>query len=355
MKIKLYMMISMLALTSFHHSISYALIRYGAGGINAGYQIKLNSNNSVLATQPSIGSDGSNYYLIAPANQTGIVVNESTANAYGTVDCQRNFLIGNYKPGLHYNYAFHRVFSYAPEAGVKVGGLTAYRINANTVYTLYSSNGITNGWRNIPAGVCSESYILPPQPAADFTMQFPFEIRVYVKDIPIDGKIVIPGMLLSGYTRIFQDIGTPDISYVPPELSTIKLDLEPAVISYPSSCKSNINDLNINFKTLDALSFDSKLTHTVNYQCDRSQLVKVKLSLDYVTDSDPKKRVPLKSGNNTIYAELNLYDADINKRGKQIETSINKVKNIQIEIHLSGVNKEPGQYSGNAWLISTFI
>ncbi|WP_413495898.1 adhesin [Morganella psychrotolerans] len=355
MKLKLHFIISSLIFVIFYHSMSYALTRYAPGGNSAGFRIQLNSDNSVLATQPTIGSDSNSYYLIAPVNQTGIIVNQQSANAYGTVNCPSNYLLGYYYYGLDESQAYHRVFGYAPNTGFKINGLTAYRINANTVYTLYSNNGITSDWKKFSGTTCSTLYFSSPQPATNFTAQFPFEIRVYVKDIPIDGKIIIPGMLLAGYTRLFQDDGAPNISYVPPELSTVKLDLEPSVINYPSSCKSNINNLNINFKTLDSVNFDSKLTHTVNYQCDRSQLTKVKLSLDYVTDSDPQKRVPLKSGNDTIYAELNLFDADINKRGKQIETTINKVKNIQIESHLSGENKNPGQYSGSAWLIATFI
>ncbi len=61
--------------------------------------------------------------------------------------------------------------------------------------------------------------------------------------------------------------------------ATVKLDLTTSVINYPSN--SNIDNLNIDHKTLDAYEFNSKETRTVTYTCDRVQPVKVKLALDY--------------------------------------------------------------------------
>ena len=335
-----------LCLSSLHAQAT----RYA--GADGGYKMNLVSSNSVVASTPTLGTDNNEYYLIAPANKTGIVIDANSSQPFGYVMCKANFLEGNYVDGLPEGFAYHRVFAYMPEAGFSLKGLTAYKINSNTFFTLYSENGITNGWKNIIAPTCSGTAYF--EPTVYFTAHFPFEVRVYVKDIPVDGKIIIPGAMIAGYTRLFQNTGTPTL-YVPADKATIKLDLMTSVINYPSNCRSNIDNLNIDHKTLDAYEFNSKEIRTVTYTCERAQPVDVKLTLDYVTDNDPKKRVPLKSGNNTIYSDVSLFDEQTNQRGKTFETTIDKVKNIRIESQLSGSGAEPGDYKGNAWLIATFI
>lgn len=325
--------------------------RYAAAG--GGYNMSLISNNSVVAKNPTIGSDNNEYYLIAPANSTGIVINSSTSQPFGQVKCAANYLDGNYITRLYSDYAYHRVFAYMPEAGFTLKGLKAYKINSNTFFTLYSQNGITNGWVNIKAVACSSSSE-DTVPTSSFSVHFPFEVRIYVKEIPVDGKILIPDAMIAGYTRLFQDTGTPTLS-IPADKASVRLDLTTSVVNYPSNCRSNIDNLNIDHKTLDAFEFSSKETRTVTYTCERVQPVKVKLALDYTSDNDPKKRVPLKSGYNTIYSELTLFDEQSNKSGKIIETTIDKIKNIRIESHISGIDAKPGDYKGNAWLIATFI
>ncbi|EJD6044913.1 adhesin [Providencia rettgeri] len=336
-----------LCLSSLHaQATRYA----GAGG---SYNMNLVSNNSVVASTPTIGTDKNKYYLIAPPNSSGIVIDKTTSQPFGQITCAVNFLEGNYPAGLSTFLAYHRVFAYMPEAGFSLNGLKAYRINENTFFTLYSDNGITSGWQKIAAYGCASGN-MGPLDTSYFTVQFPFEVRIYVKSIPVDGKIIVPGAMIAGYTRLFQDTGTPTL-YVPADKSTVKLDLVTSVVHYPSNCHSSIDNLNIDHKTLDAFDFNSKETRTVTYICEQSQPVKVKLKIDYTTDTDPEKRVPLKSGNNTIYSEVTLYDEQTNQRGKNIETTIDKVKSIRIESHLSGSDAEPGDYKGNAWLISTFI
>ncbi|WP_457810156.1 MrpH family fimbial adhesin, partial [Providencia heimbachae] len=214
-------------------------------------------------------------------------------------------------------------------------------------------NGVTQDWQNIGSYGCSSSRIGPVE-TSFFTVQFPFEVRIYVKELPLDGKVVIPQAMIAGYTRLFQDTGKPTID-VPADKATVKLNLATSVINFPSNCTSNIDNLNINHQALNSTEFDSKETRTVTYQCEKAQSVKVKLDLDYVTDGDPQKRLPLKSGSNTIYSELMLYDDSSNLRGKTIETTIEKIKNIQVESHLSGLDAEPGKYSGSAWIIATYL
>ncbi|WP_272682169.1 MrpH family fimbial adhesin [Providencia sp. PROV129] len=349
-KLKIYtqlLLLLPLCLGSLHAQAT----RYAAaGGV---YSINLNSLNAVVAMTPTIGSDNNQYHLIAPPNSSGIVINESTAQPTGQIECMVNFLDGETRWGISENFAYHRVFAYMPEAGFTLNGLTAYKINSNTFFTLYSNNGITNGWQNIPALGCS-SYNTGPLNTSYFTVHFPFVVRIYVKEIPVDGNVIIPPGTIAGYTRLFQNIGKPTL-YVPEDKASVKLNFSTAVINYPSNCRSNIDNLNIDHKTLDAFEFNSKETRTVTYTCEKVQPVKVRVKLDYVTDSDPEKRVPLKSGDNTIYSKVTLFDEQTNQSGKEIETTIDKVKNIRIESQLSGSGAEPGDYKGSAWIIATFI
>ncbi len=350
--IKNILFISMFMLLFFYNQISYAASSYAPFG--GSYNMDLIANNAVVASMPTIGSNGVKYYSIAPPNQAGIVIDSTTSRPSGTTKCLGNYLKGDYLyAGLHPSYAYHRVFAYMPTAGFSINGLPAYQINSNTFFTLYSQNGITQGWQNISATGCS-NLDMGPLDASIFNAQFPFEVRLYVKEIALDGKIIIPAAMIAGYTRIFQDFGTPTIN-VPAEKATIKLNLTNTIINYPTNCSSNIDNLNINHQTLDATNFNSKEIRTIIYQCEKAQSAKVKFALDYVTDNDPQKRLPLKSGNNTIYSELTLYDASSNQRGKTIETTIDKIKNIQVESHLSGLNAEPGKYNGSAWVIANYL
>ncbi|OAT49736.1 MrpH family fimbial adhesin [Providencia heimbachae] len=340
--------ISLFILLFSYNQMSYATRYSGSGG---SYQMNLVANNSVVAQTPTIGSNNEEYYSIAPPNKEGIEVNESTSQPSGMVTCRVHYIIGT--SYLRSEYAYHRVFAYMPEAGFTLKGLTAYRINSNTFFTLYSNNGITQDWKNIEAHGCTAN-ITGPLDTSYFTVQFPFEVRIYVKELPLDGKVVIPQAMIAGYTRMFENTGKPTVN-VPADKATVKLNLAPSIINFPSNCTSNIDNLNINHQSLDSTEFDSKETRTVTYQCEKAQSVKVKISLDYVTDSDPQKRLPLKSGSNTIYSELMLYDDSSNLRGKTIETTIEKIKNIQVESHLSGLDAEPGKYSGSAWIIATYL
>lgn len=331
--------------------LSYGLTRYAPSG--GTYTMNLVSVNAQLSYTPIIGSDGDKYYSIAPPNREGIEINQHTSQPSGLVYCMVNYLSGYYHPGLLPNEAYHRVFAYKPDAGITIKGLNAYKINSNTYFTLYSNNKITQGWQRIFAPGCSNAE-LGPLDASHFVIHFPFEVRIYVKNIPVDGNIVIPKSMLAGYTRIFSDSGAPNIN-VPSDKASIILDLTSSVVSYTSNCSSNISNLNINHQTLNAYEFNSLETRTVSYKCYLDRSVRVKFALDYVTDSDPQKRVPLKSGKNTIYSDLTLYDADTNQRGKTFETTIDKVKNIQVESHISGFDMTPGKYTGNAWIIATFL
>lgn len=346
-----FLFIALFSCISFSYNTCYGLTTYAASG--GGFQINLISSNSIISETPILGSNGKNYYSVGP-NAKGIEITEGSAISYGTVKCFGAYLAGDYWLGVPQEFAYHRLFAYMPNAGFNIEGQPAYRINKNTFFTLYAENGIASGWKKITARLCSNlqtgSYS-----ASNFTVQFPFEIRFYVNELPLDGKIVIPGGVIAGYSRFFQDEGTPSL-FIPEEQSTIKLDILPATIVYPTSCLSNISELNIEHHTLNSIEFDNVKTATVNYTCNPPIFnIPVKFTLDYVTDDDVLKRVPLKSGSNTIYSELSIYDEQSQQKGKTILTTISNVKNIKIESKLSGSDAEPGDYKGSAWLIATYL
>ncbi|HBO24297.1 MAG TPA: adhesin [Providencia sp.] len=349
-KVKITPLISILILLFFYSNLSHALTRYTNTG--GSYIINLSSYNAKINNSLITGSNGEKYYSITPPNQEGIIVNENTSQATGTVNCRTDYVLG---PGyLDAKYAYHRIFSYIPKAGFTINGYDVYKINSNTYVTMYSSKSLTTQWVNIPSIGCSISNTGPLDPS-NFKTLFPFEIRVFVKTIPIDGKIIIPQATIAGYSVMFQDTYKPNMSPISENSATIKIELTSSMINFPSDCKSSIDNLNIDHKILDAAEFGSKAIRTITYQCNNDKAVKAKFSLDYATDNDPQKRVPLKSGSNTIYSELTLYDAESNQRGKSFVANINKIKTIQIESRISGSNAKPGKYKGNAWLIATYL
>lgn len=165
-------------------SISDEFTRYAGTGGGFNIDPSINGNINVVGN-PIIGSDGNKYFSVGPYYKEGITIDEKNAQAFGTVTCAVNFLVDNYSKGLYQTLAFHRVIAYMPEAGFSIKGLTAYKINSNTFFTLYSSTGITESWKNITVASCSSAATsFPTEQARYFVMQFSFNIRLYIKNIP---------------------------------------------------------------------------------------------------------------------------------------------------------------------------
>lgn len=349
-KSKIYSLITLSSLLFFYSQISHGIDnRYsGSGG---SYRVNLQEFGAQLDPNPVTGSNGETYYSIAPPGRRGFEINRATSHPEGQVRCRMNYIIG--PDYISEKWAYHRLLAYMPEAGFKIDGEDVYRINSNTYFTLFHDKGMTKDWVQISARFCSIKEWMT-QDASWMDTHFPFEIRIFIKNRPVDGNVIIPQSYLGGYTRMFQYPGKPNIK-IPPSLPTIKLYINQSIISYNTICTSSINNLNINHQTLDSSEFNSTETRNVTYNCSDDRVARIKLDLDYMTDNDPQKRVPLTSGANTIYSDLILFDRDTNQRGKTIETSINGVKNIQIESHISGLNAAPGDYSGSAWLIATYL
>ncbi len=84
---------------------------------------------------------------------------------------------------------------------------------------------------------------------------------------------------------------------------------------------------------------------------------KSEITLDYITDNDPQKRLPMVStqnSNNKIYSELTMTDEITGQKGKDFKIDINDLRTIKITSHLQGTNAIAGDYKGSAWLIATF-
>ncbi|MCL0018363.1 hypothetical protein MKT11_004650 [Providencia rettgeri] len=79
------------------------------------------------------------------------------------------------------------------------------------------------------------------------------------------------------------------------------------------------------------------------------------MRLDYATDSDPQKRLPMKDASNkTIYSQLEIVDEQTGAAGTDIRVGIQSEHTNQIRSRIQGANVDAGSYQGSAWLIATF-
>lgn len=105
-KIKTAPFISIFVLLFFYSNLSYSLVRYSNSG--GSYIINLASSNSIINNTPIIGSNGEKYYSIAPPNKEGIVVNESTSQSIGMVECRTNYIIGSNQRGKSFTTTINK-------------------------------------------------------------------------------------------------------------------------------------------------------------------------------------------------------------------------------------------------------
>ncbi|WP_206669016.1 hypothetical protein [Acinetobacter guerrae] len=333
-----------------------------------GYTISLDSNTPVATTSVT-GSDGQNYYQVGEA--IDIRDTSKSVRVSGNVKC----LGKTWGPGSNWdipaNNAYHLLFMYVPRAGVTINGVPAYRINSNVVMTLKSD--MTNSWvQKGNAVVCANIPATSPNTTDkvdNFTAQFPIVVTFYLNEKIIDGQIVINGLDLAGYLRTYTNpVGRPSMpKSLPIDQTTAPMRLKASQLNLVSSCSTETNSgsggtgtgtLNLNHGMLSSTSYDSRVSGHVNYNCTFSKSTPVKLRLDYVKDDDPQKRLPLKNtligSTDKIYSELILRDEITGEAGAEIQTIIEKSKNITITSHIQGNSAVAGDYQGSAWLIATF-
>ncbi|EKT55339.1 fimbrial adhesin [Providencia burhodogranariea DSM 19968] len=324
----------------------------------SGYLIRLTSNNAKIS-DPVIGSDGKNYYRIG--NPIIIQENASSVTISGTALCMGKKWAPNFQGLLEANNAFHRLFISIPELGIKIEGINAYRINNNVAVTIESK--MTNKWVNMSAGACSTWLNQLTASVSDFTMQFPITVTFYINEKIIDNQIVIAGMDLGGYVRAYTaKRTTPPFSSWPIGESTAPMRLASSVLNVDSSCKTTTSTgqastLNLKHGHLNSLNYDSLVTEKVTYNCTFSKSTDVRLRLDYATDGDPQKRLPMINATNNedrIYSELKMVDESTGQSGTDFKVNIKDLKTITISSHLQGKNAVAGDYRGSAWLIATF-
>lgn len=325
--------------------------------VNSGYLIKLESN-SPIATTPVKGSDGNNYYQVG----SPIVISESSSSV--TVEGQVKCLglswgnTGNTK--ISPDNAFHRLFMFAPTAGISIYGKVVYRINTNLVMTVESKMA---DWVNFYSNVCTNATETSIQNASKFTSHFPITITFYINDRIIDGQLPIAAMSLGGYVRAFIESKT-----TPPQTSwalsdtTVPLRLLASQLNMGASCSTmtstgQAGTVNLRHGQLSTLNYDSLVAEKVTYTCKFSASTKVRLRLDYATDDDPQKRLPMinsQNGNDKIYSELTMMDEVTGQTGKDFKIDIKDLRTIKVSSHIQGTNAVAGDYRGSAWLIATF-
>ncbi|HHR6318792.1 TPA: adhesin [Providencia alcalifaciens] len=318
---------------------------------NGGYTIRVN-NNSTLADHPDVGSDGQNYYQVGEP----FVIDSNRAEPKGLVKCiGRRW--GSTSTQILPSNAFHRLFMYVPETGFSLGGLKAYRLNANLVMTVEAD---MMEWTNRSSGVCSMASEETVFDVPRFDNHFPITMTFYIKEQIIDGQLVISEMPLAGYVRAFTNpkVAPPYDSWSLNE-SSVPLRLAASQINIGAKCSTSTSSgeksvLNLRHGQLNSLQYDNRASGQVTYHCLFQSSTKVRLRLDYTQDDDPQKRLPMTNGDNDmIYSELVITDLETGQSGKEIKAEIHSMKEFEISSHLQGENAQAGDYQGSAWLIAT--
>ncbi|OAT38670.1 adhesin [Proteus myxofaciens] len=324
---------------------------------NDGYRIALASNTSI-ASAPVVGSDGRNYYRVGEP----IVVNQSSSSVVssGQVNCMGRTW-GNSTAYLPVSNVWHRLFIYSPSTGITLNGKRAYRINNNLIMTVESEilnwnklSGLGNGCSTAFTGI---------RAITNFTQQFPFTITFFINDRIIDGQVVIPAMDLGGYVRAFTspDVAPPYDTW-PIEESTAPMRLTSSTLNLVAACNTTTSSgqattLNLRHNQLSTLNYNDTVTETITYNCKFSMPTKVRLRLDYATDGDAQKRLPLinsQDSTSKIYSDLTMTHEASNQTGKDFKIDIEEISTVKISSHIQGTNAMPGDYKGSAWLIATF-
>ncbi|MGO2304169.1 MAG: adhesin [Providencia sp.] len=320
----------------------------------AGYLIKLDSN-SVIEPTSHRGTDGKNYYRVGQP----IVVEGggSSVSVTGLVDCVGRRW-GDSNTQILSDNAFHRLFMYVPTLGTNIEGKVAYRINSNLMMTVETR--IMN-WLNINAGMCSYSYPGMTRPASNFTNQFPITITFYINERIIDGQLVIAEIDLGGYVRAFTAQKTvPPYDSWPLNESTVPMRLAASQLNVGALCSTmtstgQAGTVNLRHGQLNSLNYDSTVMEKITYSCKFVSSTRVHLRLDYATDDDPQKRLPLTNDlNQKIYSQLVLIDELTGQSGTDFRLDIHGSREINIRSRIQGENADAGDYHGSAWLIATF-
>lgn len=113
--------------------------------------------------------------------------------------------------------------------------------------------------------------------------------------------------------------------------------------------------VNLRHGQLNSLNYDSTVMEKITYSCKFVSSTRVHLRLDYATDDDPQKRLPLTNDlNQKIYSQLVLIDELTGQLGTDFRLDIHGSREINIRSRIQGENADAGDYHGSAWLIATF-
>ncbi|MGG4692649.1 adhesin [Proteus mirabilis] len=321
---------------------------------SAGYKVNLNNNTSI-STSPYIGSDGLNYYQIGQTIKLQEMMVSGNVLCVGTTWGD----VSSHQLG---QTAYHKMFIYPSPANITINNSDAYIINNNVLMTVYND---MSEWTLLDESIgCSnprsDTYSVP---VSGFVTPRRLTLTFYIRDNIIDGKIIIPAMDLAGYVRAFvKPLKTPDFTSWPIGTSSAPVRILPSSINLNASCSTmsstgQAETINLRHGNLNTLNYDSVVTENVTYSCKFSIPTKVRLHLDYATDSDPQKRLPMTNSQNSnykIYSELTMTDEITGQTGKDFKIDIKDLRTIKITSHIQGSNAVAGDYKGSAWLIATF-
>ncbi len=336
----------------------------------AGYYVQFDDTTTLSGE--TVASDGETYYQIGPE----IRLTNTPGNPYlslvdGTTLCAgKTWGRGTNGTFVNSNRGFNRVFVYLPPAGISINGNKTYRINNNTVVVLRVSGNMDEQWSWAGLGNCSpanrrdESWGTYSTGVSGMSNQFPMFLTFYLKERAIDGTVILPSINLAGYSRAFSlqgESSPPPYAFLPINETSAPIRLRQSTLNIPANCTTVTSNgqagtLNLRHGSLNSLNYDSEIKETVTYNCKFTSQTKVKLKLDYATDSDPQKRLPLKNSVNdsVIYSNLTMTDESSGATGKELKVNIQESLKVTIRSHLQGKLADAGEYQGSAWLIATY-
>lgn len=326
---------------------------------NTGFLIKLD-NHLNLSSTPAKGTDGSDYYQVGSSFSLG--TNTAGVSVSGVVDCIGKTW-GSVTEDIDPAFAYHKLFTYAPKAGFSIDGKTVYRINSNLFMIVDAQVG-DRIWSKFSSAVCANALPGTTATASMFSTYLPVVLKFYIKDKIIDGRLPILSMDLAGYVRVFsKEVSGPlftgrfniEETTIPVRLASSQLDIDPGCVTTTSTGQSSV--INFRHGLQNSTSFDNYVTEKITYTCKFALSTKVRLKIDYATDNDPEKRLPMVNSSNAkykIYSELKMTDDSTGQTGKEFTVDIKDLKTISISSHIKGNNAVSGNYKGSAWLIATF-
>lgn len=319
-----------------------------------------------VSRSPSYGTNGQAYYQVGHQMVVGrdLSADSHVSNGNGLVACFPEYQ--SWSPGgINLSSSatrWKKGHISAPTLGFSIAGVPAYRLSRDITMTITASDP---QWTRSNAPKTAEA-CYPPMISKDQNMNFStldsyFYVTFYIKGETLDNQFVLYRTQL-GYLDIAFTAQPSAPQPTAPYFHTAVVVVQSVDFNVPAVCSTTTssggtNALNLNHGTINASLYDSSVSGKVTYKCNWTRNQPISIRLEYTKDSDSMKRLPLSYGSNKIYSTLSMTDDTTGRTypaDQAIKMDIKDLSSITITSHLQGSNSVAGNYSGTAWLISTF-